>query len=557
MKLAAGVLGALILAGASGNAAENKLPLVDGKPVVATVNEEPIFLDELNRTLAAAHADRREATEGGRIDYSRVMARLINTRLMLLEARNMGLGELPEIVEKVEGYRRKALMELLLDDYVQTITLAPDDPLVDKIYQSRSREWKEWEITAVNFDSEPEAHRFLDALKAGRDFDDLVKEVNPGENGVEVVDRQPFKSADLRPEIAVLVANMKVGTVSPLMMPEAGKYVIFKLVGERYPQQAASVAREAAHSQALYNRRAQAVKAYVEELKKTYVKLDDKLFAELDFEAAEPGIENLLQDDRILVKIKGQPPVTVAAFTQMLKDKFFHGVEQAIKSGKVNAKKEGLLEELTEQNTLEAEAHKKDLGNDPRFKSRIRDYENSILFGMFIEKVIRPEVVLTEKEIRDYYEKNVDEFKPPRMMRIKSLEFQKNDSAENAYAKLTQGTDYDWLAAHAEDRLAKSTPGLLNFDGSLVVVDSLPEKVRALVADAQEGDYRLYADPAKGHFYVLSIYQVTASGPRPFDTVKTEIAEKRFERKMQQTIESWCEKLKAFYPVKIYQEDLR
>jgi len=76
----------LLLAAGRLVAAEGKLPVIDGKKTVATVNDEPITMGELNRAIAASHAGRSEDKKAGRIDYSDILARMINTRLLLLEA---------------------------------------------------------------------------------------------------------------------------------------------------------------------------------------------------------------------------------------------------------------------------------------------------------------------------------------------------------------------------------------------------------------------------------------------------------------------------------------
>ena len=46
------------ITGNRGLAADEKLPVIEGKEAVATVNDDPISLEELNRAIAAAHTNR-------------------------------------------------------------------------------------------------------------------------------------------------------------------------------------------------------------------------------------------------------------------------------------------------------------------------------------------------------------------------------------------------------------------------------------------------------------------------------------------------------------------
>ena len=49
-----------------GSASDKKLPVIDGKIAVATVNNDPITMEELNRAIAASHARRSEEKKAGR-----------------------------------------------------------------------------------------------------------------------------------------------------------------------------------------------------------------------------------------------------------------------------------------------------------------------------------------------------------------------------------------------------------------------------------------------------------------------------------------------------------
>jgi len=156
--------------GARGFTADETLPVIDGKKAVASVNEEPISLEELNRAIAASHTSRPRSEKAGRIDYSAIMDRLINTRLILLEARNMGLDELPEIKAVVEKYSREALMELLLKSYVRDISA--DEAEIERLYKERVKEWK---LKSIRFKKATDARKVESQLKAGGDFDGVVK----------------------------------------------------------------------------------------------------------------------------------------------------------------------------------------------------------------------------------------------------------------------------------------------------------------------------------------------------------------------------------------------
>ena len=120
--------------------AKQKLPFEDGHYIVAKVNGAPITLEELNNAIAASHTDMAGKMTAGRIDFSSVMERLIDSRLIATEGENMGLSELPESIKQLDQYSKQTLMEILLETKVKDITV--DDAEVDELYKKAVKEWK-------------------------------------------------------------------------------------------------------------------------------------------------------------------------------------------------------------------------------------------------------------------------------------------------------------------------------------------------------------------------------------------------------------------------------
>jgi len=540
----------LLFAALSGYAAEGKLPVIDGKIAVATVNDEPITLEEFNRAIAASHAARRGEKKAGRIDYSKIVNRLINTRLIVLEARNIGLDELPETKKLVADYSQETLMKLLLEGHLRDIKA--DEDAVEKIYQEMV---KEWQISSIRFEKEEAARRFAEKIQAGNDFEESVNKAleeglaKEGEIGLY------YKDEDLTPQVAELVKDMKMGSISPIVSHGEKGFIILRLEGVRFPEGDAE-ALEKAKREALNQKRKQATRDYYEDLRKKYVRINEGLVDELDFESEEPGFERLLKDKRVIVEIIGGQSITVGELTRALKQKFFHGVERAIKNKQVNRRKHEVLEGVVEKRILLKEAFKQGIDRSDEYKYRVKEYEFSVVFGAFMQKVITPDIKLNLEELKTYYQENSEEYMSPEMMRIKSVVFDKRSNAVSALEKLRKGTDFNWLSSNAEGQVEKETEGLLRFEGKLLVVSSLPEGVQKALSGANPGDFRLYESP-EGYFYVLYIYHLLPGSPQPFENVKNKIAKEVFGDKLQKAVEDYAERLKEYYPVKIYAKDLQ
>ena len=539
-----------LLTGLPGYGSEKKLPVIDGKTAVATVNDEPITLEELNQAIGASHAERSGEKKAGRIDYSAIVNRLVNTKLILLEARNMGIQDLPAVKDMVDSFSNESLMALLLEDQVKDVRAKDDE--VEEVYKESVKEWK---IKSVAFGKEDEAKKIAGEMQGNNSFDDIVSKAVAA--GIAKGQAEGFlKDKDLKPAVASLVAKMDVGSVSPVVSVGKDTFMIFKLEEVRYPEELDPEAWKKAQIQVRNRKRVEAARGYLDELKKRYVTINEKLLEDLDYQAEEPGFEKLLQDTRVIAEIKGGEPVTVGDLSRALEQKFYHGVEVAIKNKRINDDKNRVLEDMLEKRLLRKEALSKGLGDTEIYRNRVREYKNKVVFDKFVKMVIVPDIRLKAAELGDYYEKNSDEYTYPEMMRIKSLVFRKKSDAVNALDKLVKGTDFTWLSYNATDQVDRSTEGLLDFAGKLLTVNSLPEGVRKAVSGAKPGDFRLYASP-EGHYYVLYIYHLAPARLQPFEDVKEKIATEVFNNKVKKAVEDYADKLKEYYPVRIYAEDLQ
>jgi hypothetical protein len=468
-----------------------------------------------------------------------------------LEARNIGLDELPEIEGMVNDYSKETLMELLLEGYVKDIK--PDQDEVEKLYQAMV---KEWLISSVRFKKEELAKNFEEKIRGGNDFEETVKNALQEGTAEEGEVRQYLKEGDLAPQIAQVVSKMEIGSTSSVVAIGEKGFIILRLEGKRFPEEEDAEAMKRARRQVLNQQRVKAAKDYYQDLEKKYAIINEELIDGLDYESEQPGFDSLLKDKRVIVEVRGEQPVTVGKLTGALKQKFFHGVERAIKAKEVNKRKYQALEGIIKERILIKEALKKGIDKSDEYKNRIKEYEISAVFGAFINKVIIPDIKLDQKELETHYRENIQKYTFPEMMRIKELVFGKKSDAVTAVEKLRQGTDFGWMSSNAEGQVDKNTKGLLRFKGELLTVSSMPEGVQKTISGANPGDFRLYESP-EGYFYVLYIYHLMPGGPRPFESARNDIVKEVFDDKVRKALETYADQLREYYPVKIYAKDLQ
>jgi parvulin-like peptidyl-prolyl isomerase len=516
---------------------------------VATVDEEQITVRELRKALVSVHekkAEEKEKTE--KKSFLDTLQRLINARLAVLEARSIELDKLPEIKAALDMNADKQLRQTLFEDHVKDIK--PDEKEVDKLYRGMIREWK---LKSIAFPKESDAKKFEEDLKSGKSFDELRDlSIKAGLADKAGQDEQLYASKDsLGPFLGEAVSKLKTGDVSPVIQM-TNAFLIVKVEDSRSIENPELNAK--AHNQVLTRMRLESLKKFKVDLYKKYVHEDEKLMKKLDFESPKPGLAKLLKDKRTIANIKGDKPITIADLAEAIKAKYYHGIENAIKEKKVNRDKLVIFDDMISQRVFKRAALDKGLDKSEDYQRSVRDHENTVLFGTFIEKVIKPDVEIKKEELTDYYNNHVSEFVFPEMMQMEDIAFKSSDDAQAAIEKLRKGMDFKWLKNNADNQVEKDSPALLLLSGKMLSVKSFPEQLQKALDGAKSGDYRFYGSP-EGIYYVLFVANAVPSRTQVFDEVKNDIAQKVAWENFTRDMEVWFKKLREAYPVKIYLQE--
>ncbi len=539
-------LAVFLLTGTSGFASEKDLPVVEGKKAVATINGEPVTLEELNHELSVLGEEKGENEKGVKEKKFELLKRLINTRLIIQEARRMGLDELKELKERVDVFSRVALRDELMERQIKNIK--PDEKEVEKIYRESVKELK---VKSILFEKEEDARRMEKTVREGKDFDETARTFVADKKGKVDEEKNYLKKRDLLPEIKEAVSRMKIGSVSPVIRIRSG-FVIFKLEDIRFPDD--PLAKERVRLEVLREKQREAFGKYDKTLRTKYVKVNEVLLESLDFDSKEPGFEKLMKDKRVVAEIKGEKPITVGELADYMRQQLFHGVDRAAETKRLNKRKNQMLEEMLHKRVLRKEALRLGIDKTEDYKNKVKEYENSLVFGAFIQKAVVPDVKLKEEELKAHYDQHIKDYTYPEMMRMSTLVFERREDAEKTILTLRKGTEFQWVKANAEGQLDRTTRGILDLDGKLLTTRDLPEELKKAISGAKAGDFRLYQS-SENHFYVLSIQQVAPSRPQPYEEAREKVAQKVYDDKLKRAVEDYADKLRALSDVKVYLKD--
>jgi parvulin-like peptidyl-prolyl isomerase len=507
---------------------------------IAKVEDEVLTMQDLTDALAGVHASHGADAKAGKRDFTPVLERLIDARLLVVEAREMGIADLPEHKEAMEAFKESAAREML--QARATKDAKADPAVVKKLYEDTVREWKVKSLLVT----EAADAKSLAAQKTVSAFDAAAAKLVADKKAKGSLEGEFLPRPKLLPEILATLETMKVGDVSAPIKLKDG-YAVLRVEDVRYPEDAKARAQAEAQGRSLAVNAA--LSKYYAGLVKRYATINEQLLKKIDFEAKVPGIDALAKDKRVVATIKGAKPITVSDVTAELQGSYFHGVENATKEKKANRDKLKVFDGLLSRRIIPLEVQRLGLRDTTEFKRKVAAFENQALFSRFIEKAIIPELKLGEPEVKKYYDEHQKEFMYPAFYRLESLAFSNVKQAQAAIEKLRSGTDFKWLNANAEGQI-KPAERKANVEG-VIVETAMPKELVEALANVKKGDYRLYAG-AENQFYAIHVLEVTPPAPQAFDEVKEGLGQRVFGEALGAAIKDWAGKLRKARDVQVY-----
>lgn len=526
-----------------------KLSLFDertAQTVIAKVGDEVVTVRDLGEAIAAAHDDRAAGATGAAPDVEKSLARLIDLRLVLTEARAMGIHELPEFKDEVGMFTDATLRDLLKRRVAARAK--PDATRLERTYRDSIREWK---ITSVLFEKEEDAKALAEKVKAGGSFDALGAQAAADKSAKAFQGGEFLPESKLLPPVARAISTLGQGKVSGVTPIGVG-FALLRVDGIRYAE--SPQAREAAAATARNVAQTEAVAQYTARLVAQHGRIDERLLASLDYDRKDVPLEQLAKDQRVVARLDGKPAVTVAQLTEAIERKFFHGAKQAGEQKRANKEKKPLITGMLTSRALLEEARRQKLERSEELRYLVREKESALAFGKALERVILPEVKVTDADVQAFYDKHATEYTYPAMYRLEGLAFASAVGAEDAARKLRSGTDLAWLRTNAEGQLSPEKQDL-QFGDVPLDPSSMPDGVRAALRGARAGECRTVVH--EGQHYAIRIADVVAPRRMPLDEVRDGIRKRVLGEKAEAALASWIGKLRDHYRVEVLLASVR
>ncbi|MCS7214848.1 MAG: peptidyl-prolyl cis-trans isomerase [Thermodesulfovibrio sp.] len=211
-----------------------------------------------------------------------------------------------------------------------------------------------------------------------------------------------------------------------------------------------------------------------------------------------------------------------------------------------------LKDELIKREVLYEEAKKKDLAKSEEFKRRLEEFKKITLINMLLEQEIKSVQQVTEKDAKDYYEKNKDMFIKPVEVRLSQIVVKNEDEAKKVYERIDKGEEFSKIAKElSRDERTKASGGDIGFFKK----GQLNPQIENVAFALKKGQVSMPLS-YKGELYIFKLTDVKGTAV-DFEQIKTQLIEQLKAKKQQEWFNSYIDELKRKHKVEINEKALQ
>jgi peptidyl-prolyl cis-trans isomerase C len=259
------------------------------------------------------------------------------------------------------------------------------------------------------------------------------------------------------------------------------------------------------------------------------------------------GKSDIAKSSQVLAKVDDKE-ITTSYFERQIKN-LPESVQRLSLEGEG---KRAILEGMINREILYKEAVKKGINKDAEIKRKLEDMEKELVISTFIQREFGSRLMVEDKEVQDYYNTHMNEFRNREEIRISQIIVPEEKDATDILGKLRQGQDFGALAAeYSTDKPS----GLRKGDVGYYTYKMLPDEIRDSVFRLRVGDISSPYKMPDGY----EIYKITdrRTVSYSFDQAKNAIKLQLIDQKIQDSLKTYLDDLKKNMKIQINESLLK
>lgn len=507
---------------------------VDDTIALATVNGEPVTARDVVALFNKRHAGHAKFL-GGEVEARRFLDIVIDDRLLVAEAYELGIGEMPEVKKYIDSFVRGEISKYFVSSQItEAVKVTPEE--VKSVWESSISLWIH--ARQITVGSRAEAEQVRAALLAGADFEALARACSLAESrkrGGNIMTGW----GNFHPDWERVVFALAEGEISPVIETD-GAFDVIQVT--------------------------QRVEVQRPELKDVEKKLEEALFLR-KFEQRKTEVSDRLMEKyhaQILVKdysakvlraLLDSAPATVVATWDggalTLAEVFdANELQPLVGGGDTLAVRKAIRDEIRQTLNaplvaLEAQALRYD--EVPTVAKEIERYSDYVVESVLFRDHIFRSMKIGDEELRKYFEANAAAFANSEQRRVAQVLVPTKEEAEKVRAEaVAPDADFAALAKkYSRDMVSSASGGELGW----VTADKVPSSFKEIL-DAKVGTVLNPVQTDSG-WHVVKLLEIKPQSMPTLDEVKEKVREHATEAKRKELRAFWIDKLRKASDIRI------
>ena len=254
---------------------EDVVTILPPETILASISGQTITLGEFNQLWEQVPEDYKL-----QLDKSMVLDQMISEKLLIQEAKDMGLGEDKDVLEQIKKMTEQILVQALIEREILNKLKVNDEEVLEYYEQNKDSFTEKEQVHLYNIllETEEEAQDILEQLKAGGDFSEIAKEKSTGPSAAQGGDLGYLSKGTIIPEIEEVVFALELEELSEVIKTDFGFHIL--KITEKKPETVKTLeeVKEDIIQTLLPNKQKEAFENLLEELKsKSEIEINEKL----------------------------------------------------------------------------------------------------------------------------------------------------------------------------------------------------------------------------------------------------------------------------------------
>lgn len=213
--------------------------------------------------------------------------------------------------------------------------------------------------------------------------------------------------------------------------------------------------------------------------------------------------------------------------------------------------KDRILNDWIDRKLIEKEALKRNYINDSNFKKGVDHFKRLLLRNLFIQKVIIPQIIITEEDLKRYYEENKDKFKVPVRYYLAQITTNSTKEAQEIMNALKNNADFQMLAKKKSLDIFAGEGGKIGW----ITKDRLIKPIAEKIDEMKVGDFEMFE--INNYYLIIKLLDKTKEVFYPFDFVKDQIKNDLLEQKINESLKRYAEEIKKEITIRVDENALK